>query len=172
MGLPVSPLLTRASTVEEVLDFWRSWEQKRDTLPYDIDGVVIKVDSLAQQRRLGAIAKSPRWALAAKFAARKAHTRLKAIVLQVGRVGTLTPVAELEPVFVAGTTVSRATLHNSEYIASLDLRPGDMVSLEKGGDVIPKVTGVMLQERPKGTRRFVMPRTCPACGSSIPAGRT
>jgi len=167
LGFPVSPILTRAATVEEVLAFWREWEQKRDTLPYDIDGVVIKVDALAQQRRLGAIAKSPRWALAAKFAARKAQTRLKAIGLQVGRVGTLTPVAELEPVFVGGTTVSRATLHNSEYIASLDLRPGDMVSLEKGGDVIPKVTGVVLEERPKGTRRFNMPRRCPVCGSPI-----
>ena len=167
LGFPVSPIVTRAWTVSEVLGFWREWQEKRDSLPFDIDGVVVKVDALAQQRRLGAIAKSPRWALAAKFASRKAQTRLRAITLQVGRVGTLTPVAELEPVFVGGTTVSRATLHNSEYIASLDLRPGDMVSLEKGGDVIPKVTGVVLEERVKGARRFTMPRVCPACGSPV-----
>ena len=174
LGFPVSPIVKRARTVTEVLAFWQEWEQKRDTLPYDIDGVVIKLDALAQQRRLGTIAKSPRWALAAKFASRKAQTRLTAITLQVGRTGTLTPVAELEPVFVGGTTVSRATLHNSEYIASLDLRPGDMVSLEKGGDVIPKVTGVVGEERPKGTRRFRMPRVCPACGSPVhrPEGET
>jgi len=167
LGVPVSPLVRRAATIEDVLAFWREWEQKRDTLPYDIDGVVVKVDTLAQQRRLGTIAKSPRWALAAKFASRKARTRLKAITLQVGRLGTLTPVADLEPVFVGGTTVARATLHNSEYIASLDLRVGDMVTLEKGGDVIPKITGVVLEERPKRTRRFTMPRICPVCGSPL-----
>jgi len=167
LGVPVSPLTRRTTTIDEVLAFWREWEAKRDSLPYDIDGVVIKVDSLVQQHRLGAIAKSPRWALAAKFAARKAQTRLKAIVLQVGRLGTITPVADLEPVFVGGTTVSRATLHNSDYVASLDLRVGDMVTLERGGDVIPKVTGVVLEERPKRTRRFTMPRTCPECGSAL-----
>jgi DNA ligase (NAD+) len=174
LGIPVSPIVARATTVREIIDFWRRWEERRDSLPYDIDGIVIKVDALAQQRRLGAIAKSPRWALAAKFASRKARTRLTAIQIQVGRVGTLTPVAELEPVFLGGTTVSRATLHNSEYIASLDLRVGDTVILEKGGDVIPKVTGIVPEERPKGARRFTMPRACPACGAPVhrPEGET
>ncbi len=172
LGFPVSPHIRRCSTVLDVIEFWKEWEEKRDALPNDIDGVVVKVDSLAQQERLGAIAKSPRWAIAFKFASRKATTRLKGITLQVGRVGTITPVAELEPVFVGGTTVSRATLHNEDYIRELDIYPGDVVVVEKGGDVIPKVSGVVLEHRASGSKPFAMPKTCPACGSKIfrPAG--
>lgn len=167
LGFPVNSHSKICTTIDEVVAYWKRWEDKRDTLPYDIDGVVIKVDSLRQQNLLGTIAKSPRWAVAFKFASRKAETRLNGITLQVGRVGTITPVAELEPVFVGGTTVSRATLHNIDYIHELDLRIGDMVIVEKGGDVIPKVSGINPSKRPKKNAPFVMPRKCPACGSSI-----
>ncbi len=167
LGFPVNEHTRTCTTIDEVIAFWKRWEQRRDTLPYDIDGVVIKVDSLAQQDRLGTIAKSPRWAVAFKFASRKAETRLNGILIQVGRVGTVTPVAELEPVFVGGTTVARATLHNIDYITSLDLRVGDTVIVEKGGDVIPKISGIVAAKRPRGTAPFVMPKTCPACGERI-----
>jgi DNA ligase (NAD+) len=167
LGFPVNEHARTCAAIDDVIAFWKRWEQRRDSLPYDIDGVVIKVDSLPQQDRLGTIAKSPRWAVAFKFASRKAETLLNGITLQVGRVGTVTPVAELEPVFVGGTTVSRATLHNMDYIASLDLRVGDTVVVEKGGDVIPKISGIVMARRPKRTTPFVMPTTCPACGSRI-----
>ena len=129
--------------------------------------MVIKIDSLSQQEQLGTIAKSPRWAIAFKFAARQATTTLHDITLQVGRVGTITPVAELEPVFVGGSTVSRATLHNEDYIKELDIRPGDTVVVEKGGDVIPKVSSVVKEKRRRGTKPFSMPAKCPECGSRI-----
>ncbi|MCK5572255.1 MAG: NAD-dependent DNA ligase LigA [Bacteroidetes bacterium] len=167
LGFPVSPHIRLCPTIDEAIAFWRVWEAKRETLPHDIDGIVVKVDSLPHQERLGTIAKSPRWAMALKFASRKAETVLNNIVLQVGRQGTVTPVAELEPVFVGGTTVSRATLHNIDYINDLDLRLGDTVIVEKGGDVIPKVSGVVAKERPKGACRFVMPDSCPVCRSPI-----
>jgi DNA ligase (NAD+) len=166
-GFPVDRVTRRCSTIDQVVAFWKEWEEKRDSLPYDIDGVVIKVDSLAQQRKLGTIAKSPRWAIAFKFASRKAETVLGNIALQVGRTGTVTPVAELEPVFVGGTTVSRATLHNADYIRELDLRIGDTVVVEKGGDVIPKVSSVVPAKRPRGAVPFAMPQQCPVCGSPI-----
>jgi DNA ligase (NAD+) len=127
----------------------------------------VKVDSLAQQNRLGMISKSPRWAIAFKFAARQETTVLHEIKLQVGRIGTITPVAELEPVFVGGSTVSRATLHNEDYIKELDIRVGDTVVVEKGGDVIPKVSSVVKEKRPSGTKPFAMPNKCPECGSRI-----
>ena len=167
LGFPVSPHSKVCRNIEEVIGFWKRWEEKRESLPYDIDGIVVKVDSLRQQETLGTIAKSPRWAVAFKFASRQAQTRLKGIALQVGRVGTVTPVAELEPVFVGGTTVSRATLHNIDYIRELDLRIGDAVVVEKGGDVIPKVSGTVPSLRPEGTAPFAMPASCPACGSRI-----
>jgi DNA ligase (NAD+) len=167
LGFPVSQHSKACKTVEAVVEYWKEWEARRDSLPYDIDGVVVKVDSLAQQTRLGMIAKSPRWAIAFKFAARQATTVLHEIKLQVGRVGTITPVAELEPVFVGGSTVSRATLHNEDYIKELDIRPGDSVVVEKGGDVIPKVSSVVKEKRPAGTRPFAMPTKCPECGSRI-----
>jgi len=167
LGFPVSEHTRVSKDVEGVVGYWKEWEKRRDSLPYDIDGVVVKVDSLSQQERLGMIAKSPRWAIAFKFAARQAMTTLQDITLQVGRVGTITPVAELEPVFVGGTTVSRATLHNEDYIKALDIRPGDTVIVEKGGDVIPKVSAVVKEQRPSGTKQFAMPGKCPECGSRI-----
>ena len=167
LGFPVNSHNRVCKSIDQVIGFWKRWEEKRDSLPYDIDGIVVKVDSIPQQEVLGTIAKSPRWAVAFKFASRKAQTRLKGISLQVGRVGTVTPVAELEPVFVGGTTVSRATLHNIDYIRELDLRVGDTVVVEKGGDVIPKVSGTVPSLRPGGTAPFVMPASCPACGSRI-----
>ena len=167
LGFPVSDYSRVSKNVDEVIEYWKAWETRRDSLPFDIDGVVVKVDSLRHQERLGTIAKSPRWAIAFKFAARQATTTLKAITLQVGRVGTITPVAELEPVFVGGTTVSRATLHNEDYIKELDIRPGDTVVVEKGGDVIPKVSSVVKEKRKPGIKPFTMPSECPECGSKI-----
>ncbi len=167
LGFPVSEHGRLCKTVDEVVRYWREWEEKRETLPFDIDGIVVKVNSLRQQEKLGAIAKSPRWAIAFKFAARKAETIIKGITLQVGRVGTITPVAELQPVFLGGTTVSRATLHNEDYIQELDIRPGDTVIVEKGGDVIPKVSGVVKEKRPPELSKFRMPTSCPECGSKI-----
>jgi DNA ligase (NAD+) len=167
LGFPVSEHSKVCKNVEAVVEYWKDWEERRDTLPYDIDGVVVKVDSLSQQTRLGMIAKSPRWAIAFKFAARQETTVLREIKLQVGRVGTITPVAELEPVFVGGSTVSRATLHNEDYIKELDIRVGDTVVVEKGGDVIPKVSSVVKEKRPSGTKPFAMSNKCPDCGSRI-----
>jgi DNA ligase (NAD+) len=170
LGLPVNELAKRCKNIDAAIAFWQHWEEKRDTLPYDIDGVVVKVDSFHQQQTLGTIAKSPRWAIAFKFASRKAETTLRAILLQVGRTGAITPVADLEPVFIGGTTVSRATLHNVDYIKDLDLRVGDTVVVEKGGDVIPKVSASIVEKRPRGTRPFSMPPVCPVCGSRIYRG--
>ena len=167
LGFPTSEHTRPSESVEGVIEFWKKWQDERENLPYDIDGVVIKVDSLDQQVRLGMIAKSPRWAIAFKFAARQATTTLRDITLQVGRIGTITPVAELDPVFVGGSTVSRATLHNEDYIKELDIRPGDTVVVEKGGDVIPKVSSVVKEKRPRGTKPFGMPPTCPECNSRI-----
>ncbi|MCI0708357.1 MAG: NAD-dependent DNA ligase LigA [Ignavibacteriae bacterium] len=166
-GFPVNEHARLCKNIDEVIEYWKEWEERREDLPYDIDGVVVKVDSLRQQDRLGATAKSPRWAIAFKFTARKKETVLKDIVVQVGRIGTITPVAELEPVFVGGSTVSRATLHNEDYIKELDIRIGDTVVVEKGGDVIPKVSAVVKDKRKSGTKPFQMPRTCPECGSKI-----
>ncbi len=157
-------------TVDDVLAFREEWERRRDELPYEVDGVVVKVDSLAQQARLGTIARSPRWAIAYKFEARTARTGLNGITLQVGRLGTVTPVAELEPVFLAGSTISRATLHNADFIAEKDIRAGDTVVIEKGGDVIPKVNEVVLAERPPDTQPFTFPSTCP-CPLQTPLHR-
>jgi DNA ligase (NAD+) len=167
LGFRVSPHTRLCNTIGDVEKFWKEWEERREELEYDIDGVVVKVDSLAHQATLGAIAKSPRWAIAFKFAARRQQTVLRSILLQVGRVGTVTPVADLEPVFVGGSTVSRATLHNEDYIRELDIRPGDVVVVEKGGDVIPKVSAVVQEKRRPGSSPFQMPAVCPECGSRI-----
>jgi len=163
MGLPVSPYSKLCSNLDAVFQFIEEWKDKRHTLPFQIDGIVVKVNSLEQQSRLGMIARSPRWAIAFKYEAEKATTVLKKITLQVGRTGIVTPVAELEPVFLAGTTVSRATLHNADYIKELDLRVGDTVIVEKGGEVIPKVSGVVLEKRPPWAVEFVFPEYCD-CG--------
>lgn len=167
LRFPVNDNVKLCDDIREVIEFWEVWQDKRDALPYDIDGIVVKVDSLRQQEILGAIAKSPRWAFAYKFSSRKAETRLNDIVLQVGRVGTITPVAYLEPVFLGGTTVSRASLYNEDYIQELDIRIGDTVLVEKGGDVIPKVTAVIKEKRPRDAKRFVFPKKCPECGEEI-----
>jgi DNA ligase (NAD+) len=150
-----------------VVAFWKKWHERRETIPFDIDGVVVKVDRLDHQDRLGAIAKSPRWAIAFKFASRSATTTLENVIFQVGRTGTVTPVADLRPVFVGGSTVSRATLHNEDYIRSLDIRVGDTVVVEKGGDVIPKVSAVVVEKRPRGTKPFAFVRACPSCGARL-----
>ncbi|MBN1895178.1 NAD-dependent DNA ligase LigA [bacterium] len=165
LGLPVSRHVALCRGLWEVIDFCTGWEEKRDTLPYEIDGVVVKVNRLDLQEKLGSTAKSPRWAVAFKFKARQATTVLKAIHLQVGRTGIITPVAVLEPVLLAGSTISRATLHNEDEIKRRDFREGDTVLIEKGGDVIPKVVQVVSEKRPKGAAPYSMPRTCPACGS-------
>ncbi len=167
MGFPVNPRRMPCRSIEEVVAFWQTWEEKREDLPYDIDGVVVKVDDLGQQAHLGSTSKSPRWAIAFKFKARQATTRLREIVLQVGRTGVVTPVAILEPVLLGGTTVSRATLHNEDEIRRRDIRAGDEVRVEKGGEVIPKVVGAVLEKRPKDAKPFVFPDVCPACGAAL-----
>ncbi|MGK9476474.1 NAD-dependent DNA ligase LigA [Melioribacter sp. OK-6-Me] len=167
MGLPVNPNYRLCRSIEDVITFCREWEEKRYTLPYEIDGAVIKVNSIRQQQMLGNIAKSPRWAVAFKFKPPQEKTKLKKIVWQVGRTGTLTPVAELEPVFLAGSTISRATLHNIEEIRRKDIREGDAVIIEKGGDVIPKVVEVDLSLRPENSVKVSLPDKCPVCNSKL-----
>lgn len=172
LRFPVNEHSCLCRNINDVKKFCDEWEEKRDELPYEIDGAVVKVNSLKQQELLGSVAKSPRWAIAYKFAARQAETLLQGITLQVGRIGTITPVAELKPVFLAGSTISRATLHNEDYICEKDIRIGDAVIIEKGGDVIPKVDGVVVAKRPKSAVPFKMPSSCPVCGSPLvrPAG--
>lgn len=167
LGFRVDDRALTAESIGEVVAFWRKWEEERFTLPFDVDGVVVKVDALAQQERLGAIAKSPRWAVACKFRPGKGETLLSDIVLQVGRMGTVTPVAVLEPVFLGGTTITRASLYNADYIAGLDIRIGDRVVVERGGDVIPKVSGAVKSPGRKRGKRYVFPSTCPSCGEAL-----
>ena len=166
-GFPVSPHAKVCPAIEDVIDFWRHWEFHRDTLPFEIDGVVVKVNELRRQAQLGTVAKSPRWAIAFKFSARQASTLLEDIIFQVGRMGTITPVAALRPVHLAGSTISRATLHNEDFIRELGLRIGDTVTIEKGGDVIPKVTAVDLSQRPENAEEFNFISNCPACGTDL-----
>lgn len=157
----------RAATVDELLTFASFIEKERKKLKFEIDGIVIKVDSIALRKEMGSTGKSPRWAVAYKFAPEQARTTIKAITLQVGRTGVLTPVAELEPVFLAGSTIARATLHNEEEIERKDIRVGDSVIIEKGGDVIPKVISVDKTKRAAGVRPWKMPSRCPECGSPV-----
>ena len=157
----------RVSDVEGVMDFLTHWDEARHGLPFAIDGVVIKVDETVHRRTLGSTAKAPRWALAYKFETEQGLTRLIRIDYQVGRTGGITPVARLEPVFVAGTTVQNASLHNADQIAQLDIREGDLVRVEKGGEIIPKVVGVVLEERPKDSRPHVYAERCPDCGTPL-----
>ena len=165
LGFKVNPHRRLCGSLEELLDFCREWEEKRDGLAYEIDGVVAKVDSLAQQSALGWTAKAPRWAIAFKYPPRKAETVVEDIGVQVGRTGALTPVAHLRPVFVAGVTVSRATLHNEDEIARLGVWIGDTVEIERSGEVIPKVVRVVRQGRER--REFRMPSQCPVCGGEV-----
>jgi len=167
-GFKVNPRRALASTFEEILEFIKQWDEKRETLPYEIDGVVIKVNSTALQRELGFTGKAPRWAIAYKYAARGAITQIENIHVQVGRTGKLTPVAELKPVPIGGTTVSRATLHNMDEIERLGVKIGDWVEVERGGDVIPKVTRVIDdKDHPRGRKTFHMPEKCPVCGGHV-----
>ena len=160
-GLPTNPLSKLCHSLEELLAFHHDIELERARLDYDIDGVVYKVNRLGWQRRLGFVGRDPRWALAHKFPAQKAVTVVNAIELQVGRTGALTPVAKLAPVNVGGVVVSNATLHNEDYIRELDVRIGDTVTVQRAGDVIPQVLGVVLERRPQHTRAFQFPKTCP-----------
>lgn len=166
-GFRTNPNTRLCRTVDEVLDYCAHWGEMRASLDYEIDGVVVKVNSLAQQERLGATARSPRWAVAYKFPARQATTVVRDIIVQVGRTGTLTPVAVLEPVELAGSTVSRATLHNEDMIRAKDIRIGDTVVVEKGGDVIPEVVKAVADRRTGAEREFRMPEKCPECGADV-----
>lgn len=157
----------RCTTVDEILNFADVIEKQRHSLPFDIDGIVVKVDELAYHDQLGTTGKSPRWAVAYKFSPEQALTQIKEITVQVGRTGVLTPVAELEPILVSGSTIARATLHNREEVERKDIRVGDFVTIEKGGDVIPKVVEVDLKRRPSMTHPWKMPRTCPSCHTSV-----
>ena len=166
-GLPVEPHWQRCTGIDELLGFCRGWADKRRTLDFDTDGVVIKLDDLALRARLGTTSKFPRWAIAFKFPAEQKTTVLKAIRVNVGRTGAVTPYAELQPVVLAGTTVSMATLHNADDVARKDLREGDTVLVEKGGDVIPKVVAPVLSKRREGAVPWIMPTECPVCGSHL-----
>jgi DNA ligase (NAD+) len=165
-GFKVNPNWRPVTNVDEMLTFINQWEQKRDSLPYEIDGIVIKVDSVGLQRRLGFTGKAPRWAIAYKYPARAGTTQIEDVLVQVGRTGKLTPVAALKPVFIGGTTVSRATLHNMDFIENLGIKIGDWVVVERGGDVIPKVVKVV-EDKPRGKKIFHMPTTCPECGGHV-----
>ncbi len=166
-GLPVEPHWRRCTGIDELLAFCEEWAEKRRTLEFDTDGVVIKVDSIALRARLGSTSKFPRWAVAFKFPAEQKTTLLKRIDVNVGRTGAVTPFAELEPVFLAGTTVSMATLHNADDLARKDIRERDWVLVEKAGDVIPRVIGPVLGRRPPDSQPWIMPTACPRCGATL-----
>lgn len=167
MGLPTHRRHRVCHSIDEIMLVLAEFDQARKELPFEIDGAVVKVDSFAQQVLLGKTAKFPRWAIAYKYAAERAHTRLLGITVQVGRTGALTPVAELEPVQLAGTVVSRASLHNQQWINELDIRVGDTVAIEKAGEIIPQVVTVDLRTRPPGAERFQMPDRCPDCATPV-----
>ncbi len=167
LGFKVNPNYKLCNGIEEVLDYCKYWEERRGTLDYEIDGVVIKVNSIEFQEELGAVARSPRWAVSYKFKAEQAETRINKIVWQVGRTGIVTPVAELEPVFLMGSTISRATLHNLDEIKRKDIREKDYVLIEKGGDVIPKVVEVIKEKRPADSKPTLPPEFCPVCNSPL-----
>jgi DNA ligase (NAD+) len=166
-GCPIEPNWHKCSGIHAVIAFCREWRERRRTLGFDTDGVVIKVDDLALRRDLGFTAKFPRWALAFKFPAEQAQTRLLRIDVNVGRTGAVTPYAVLEPVRLGGTTIQMATLHNEQEIARRDIRPGDLVLIEKGGEIIPKVIGPVLSERPADSTPWGMPAECPSCQSRL-----
>lgn len=167
LGLPVVEEKTLCRTFEEIWEFANKIEIKRHALPYQIDGIVIKVNDLSAQKKLGSTGKNIRWAVAYKFAPEQAETQIEAITVQVGRTGVITPVAELTPVLLAGSTISRATLHNEDEVRRKDVRVGDIVIIEKGGDVIPKVSEVILDKRSKESIFWEMPQLCPACGTPL-----
>lgn len=166
-GFKVSPHFEICKSMSEVFEFIATWKEKRFTLPYDIDGIVIKVNFFAMQRELGFTAKSPRWAISYKYQAESKSTKLLSVAYQVGRTGAVTPVANLEPVLLAGTTVKRASLHNADVIEKLDVRVGDTVFVEKGGEIIPKITGVDLSKRDTNSEKLIFSKECPECGTAL-----
>ncbi len=166
-GFNVSNYMAICNGVEDIEDFINYWDEKRNELPFDIDGIVIKVNDFKQRDILGYTAKSPRWAIAYKFKAEEAHTKLLRIDFQVGRHGTITPVANLEPIQLAGTIVKRATLHNADFIEQLDLHYDDIVSVEKGGEIIPKITSVDLNQRKENSTKVIFIDRCPECGTPL-----
>ncbi|MCK4475431.1 MAG: NAD-dependent DNA ligase LigA [Methanophagales archaeon] len=167
IGFKISPVIRRFKEFEDVIKYHEEVKERRDELDYEIDGIVVKVNSIEQQDRLGTISRSPRWAIAYKFPAREEFTRVKDIVVQVGRTGALTPVAVLEPVPIAGVTVSRATLHNEDELRRKDVRIGDTVVVERAGDVIPEVVSVIKSKRTGAEKEFRMPDRCPVCGAEV-----
>src|SRR5256886_1152478 len=169
-GFQTNRLWKACATIDELLAYHHDIELKRATLDYDIDGVVYKVDRLDWQERLGFVSRNPRWAIAHKFAAEKAATVVKDIAIQVGRTGALTPIARLEPVTVGGVVVQNATLHNADEIGRLDVRIGDTVTIQRAGDVIPQVLGVIAEKRPKAAKPYEFPQTCP-CPLETPVVR-
>ncbi|HJC96532.1 MAG TPA: NAD-dependent DNA ligase LigA [Candidatus Phocaeicola gallinarum] len=166
-GFKISHITRKVRTLDEIFEFINYWDVERKNLPVATDGIVLKVNSLRQQRNLGYTAKSPRWAIAYKFQAEQALTKLLKVTYQVGRTGAVTPVANLEPVQLSGTIVKRASLHNADIIASLDLHIGDMVYVEKGGEIIPKITGVDVTSRPQNSEKVTFITHCPECGSKL-----
>lgn len=166
-GFNVSPTYRLCNSIKEVIAYIEEWELKRTELPLETDGIVIKVNSLAQQARLGFTAKSPRWAIAYKYKAKSVSTILNGIEYNVGRTGAVTPVAHLEPVLLAGTVVKRASVHNANFIADMDLRLGDTVYIEKGGEIIPKITSIEFSKRLPDSTPIIFPEHCPACGSGL-----
>ncbi len=166
-GFNVSNFMALCKNVDEIEEFINYWDEKRKELPFDIDGIVIKVNDFQQREILGFTAKSPRWAIAYKFKAEEAHTQLLSVDFQIGRHGTITPVANLEPVQLAGTIVKRATLHNADFIEQLDLHYDDIVSVEKGGEIIPKITAVDLNQRKDGSQKVTFITHCPECGTEL-----
>ena len=167
LGVPVSAERRRAVGAEELVEYHRAIAARRDRLPFDIDGVVYKVDRLDLQRELGFVSREPRWAVAHKYPPQEELTQVTGIDVQVGRTGKITPVARLAPVFVGGVTVSNATLHNEDYIETLGLKIGDTVIVRRAGDVIPQIVAVLPERRPAGAKQFLMPKRCPVCGSSV-----
>ena len=167
MGFKLNPHTKVSENIDGVIDYYKDWIDKRGTLPYDTDGIVIKVNSLVQQQELSTTTKSPRWAISCKFPARQATTKIEDIIVQVGRTGVLTPVAILEPVELAGATITHATLHNEQEIIRKDIRIGDIVLIERAGDVIPKVVSVVEDRRTGKERVFKIPDSCPACGEVV-----
>ncbi len=166
LNFKTNPIARHCASLEEVISFYKEWQEKRDNLDYDVDGIVVKVNSTEQRKLLGFTAKFPRWAISFKFPARQATTRVKDIIIQVGRTGALTPVAILEPVQLSGITISRSTLHNEDEIKRKDIRIGDKVLIERSGDVIPHVISVMKDKRTGKEKKLVWPTSCPVCHSS------
>ncbi len=167
LGLPVNPNIKKAKNIDEVIGICNSWDKKREQLEYQIDGMVVKVNRLDHREILGFTGRAPRWCISYKFAAEQAETVVESIDVQVGKGGTLTPVANLTPVFLAGTTVKRASLHNFDQMKRLDVREGDTVVIEKAGEIIPQVVEVKKERRPKGATPFKLPKKCPNCGGDV-----